>query len=239
MAAEDLAGIVAPSVRQFELKGRIRVEGKSADGPVPVQIFCEGSDADEYSSLMRRAQPQPDGAFSIGELTADRYTIRVANMEGGGYYLKAVRVNGVPVPGAAIDLSGGPVGDVELILSAAVGSVEGTVRWPDAPDQSNAAPEPPGELTVVIVPQKLQSGDSRTQIAYLDQGSFQVTDLEPGDYRLFAVTGYDRGLWQNAGFLQQISSRGTVVEVVEKQSPRIELQVLRAAEVRQARERVE
>jgi len=131
------------------------------------------------------------------------------------------------------------VADVELILSDAVGSVEGTVRWPEERPH-DAAPEPASELTVVLVPEKVPSGDNRPVAAYLDQdGRFQATDLEPGSYRAFAIAAYDSGLWQNAEFQRQIAGRGVAVEVAEKSGARIEVPVLRAADMRQVEERIE
>ena len=121
-----------------------------------------------------------------------------------------------------------------------VGSVEGTVKWPEDSADKNVAPEPAAELTVAIVPEKVPSGDKRPLTAYLDQdGQFRLTDLEPGSYRAFAVTHYDPGLWQNSEFLRQMSGRGTSLEIAEKGSARIEVRVIRASEVRLVEERIE
>lgn len=243
VTARDSAGVAAPPVARFESKGRIRVEGGSPPEKIPVEIFYEGSEADEYTSFQRRAQPASDGTFAIANLTPDRYTIRVANLytgKEGGFYLKSVRVNGVDSKSREIDLTGGPVEDVELILSDAVGSVEGTVRWPEERPKTDAAPEPAAELTVVLVPESVPSGDRRPVTAYLDQdGRFDLADLEPGSYRVFAVTNYDRGLWQNAEFQRQIAGRGVTLEVAEKRSARIEVPVLQSADVRQVEEGIE
>lgn len=243
VTAQDSAGVVAPPVTRFESKGRIRAEGGSTPEKIPVEIFYEGSEADEYTLFQRRVQPAPDGTFSIGNLTPDHYTIRIANLytgKEGGFYLKSVRVNGVDAKGREIDLTGGPVEEVELILSDAVGGVDGTVRWPEERPKNDAAPEPAAELTVVLVPEKLPSGDRRTVTAYLDQdGRFDLADLEPGSYRAFAVTNYNRGLWQNAEFQRRIAGRGVTLEVAEKRSARIEVPVLQLADVRQVEEEIE
>jgi hypothetical protein len=243
VSAQDTTGVLAPPVTRFELKGRVRVEGKSSTDAIGVQISCEGSEADEYTSFQRRAEPKVDGTFLIKDLTPDRYAIRIANLatsEAAGYYLKAVLVNGTAAPGDEIDLTAGPAEDVELILSAAIGSADGTVRWTEENSTGRPAPEPSGELTVVIVPEKVASGDHRTQTVFLDQdGHFRAGELEPGSYRLFAVTNYEQGLWQNAEFLRQIGSRGTVVDVTEKGNARVELPVLRAGDIRAVEDRIE
>jgi hypothetical protein len=240
VAAQDIAGIVAPPAGRFEVKGRVRVDDDSAPEKLPVVIFFEGSQADEFSYFERRAEPQPGGAFTIANLTPDRYHVRIVNMAGKetGYYLKSLRVDGVDVAGHEVDLTGGAADNPELILSAAGGSVEGTVVPPEDRPENRAAPEP-GESVVVIVPEKLASGDTQPVNAYLaPEGHFQVTDLEPGSYRVFAVTYYDPGLWQSPEFLRQIADRGVAVEVAEKAGVRVEVHALRAAEVRQVEERI-
>ena len=244
MTAQDSAGVVAPSVARFELKGRIRVEGGGQlPGEVPVQIFYEGSDADEYTSYQRRAEPKADGSFGIRDLTPDRYTIRIANLERGtedGFYLKQVRVNGVAALGGEVDLTRGPVSEIEVVLSSAGGSVEGVVQWPEESAGAQTEPEPAAELTVVLIPESVPSGDTRPVTSYLDQdGHFQAADLEPGSYRAFAVTKYDKGLWQNGEFLRQMAGRGITVEVAEKGNARIEVRVLRPSEVRLVEERIQ
>ena len=241
VTAQDSAGVVAPPVARFALTGRVRVDGDGAPGQIPVRISCEGGEADDYTSFQRRAEPQSDGTFTIHDLTEDVYTIRIDNLAGkeGGYYLKSLRVNGVDAADRELDLTGGPVAEVELILGAEGGSVEGTVARPEEHPDNHAAPEP-GEATVVIVPDKLASGDTHPVDAYLDElDHFQVTDLEPGSYRVFAVPGYDKGLWQNPGFVRQVAGRGVAVEVAEKAAVKVEVRALRAADVRQIEERIE
>jgi len=242
VTAQDTAGLVAPPLAQFALQGRIRVEDGDIAEAIPVQIFFDGSEADEYTSFQRRAEPKADRTFAIPNLTPDRYEIRIVNRETGkegGYYLKAVRVNGVKAAGGEIDMTGGAAPDVELILSAGVGSAEGTVKWPDEGSKA-ASVDPAVELTVVLIPESVPSGDNRPVTAYLDQdGRFRVTDLEPGSYRALATTNYDKDLWRNAEFLRLLARRGTPLEVTEKGTARVEAPLLPAGEVRQAEEQIQ
>lgn len=241
VTAQDSAGVVAPPVARFELRGRVRVDGDAAPGPIPVRISLEGSEADDYTSFQRRAEPRSDGTFAIADVTEDLYTVRIANLAGQDrdYYLKSLRVDGVDIAGRDIDLTGGPVADVELTLSAAAGSIEGTVVRPEEGPGNDAPPESAG-LAVVLIPEKVASGDTQPVDAYLDpKDHFQVADLEPGSYRVFAVPRYDKGLWQNLEFLRQIAGRGVAVAVAGKAAVKVEVQALRTADVRQIEERIE
>lgn len=188
VTAQDSAGVAAPPVARFALTGRVRVDGDAVPGQIPVRISCEGSEADDYTSFQRRAEPQSDGTFTISDLTEDVYTIRIVNLAGkeGGYYLKSPRVNGLDVAGHDMDLTGGPVADVELILGAAVGSIEGTVV-PAEESPDNHAPPDPGESTVVLVPEKVASGATQPDEAVGLQevgGIYRFSGVECGIYRL-------------------------------------------------------
>jgi hypothetical protein len=213
--AQDVSGLQAPPITRFDLKGRVRLEDDSA--PPPVAIFCEGSNVDynRFQGSMSKA----DGTFVIEALPADRYSVRIENQE---FYLKAVRLRGVEVQAAEIDLTNGPMEDVELILSAAAGSVEGAVK------------EPSAETTAVLIPKGVPFAGTRPLSAQIDQdGHFRIAGLAPGHYSAFAVTEFDQGLWQNAEYQRRMASRGTAFEVAEKGIARIEMQVVPASEVRQ------
>ena len=137
---KDSTGVTAPPVRQFTIHGQVRLEG-AAEGPVPVEIFFEGSQADEFTSYQRRVEPDADGNFEMPGLTPDRYAIRVAikaSAREAGYYLKAVMVGGVPAPHGEIDLAADET--VDLVLSDAAGTMEGFSRPPRRMRRRNPCP---------------------------------------------------------------------------------------------------
>jgi hypothetical protein len=228
VTAKDVAGLVAPAVRPFELKGRVRVENGGGSDGAAVVISFEGREADEFNEFRRSDGAGEDGKFAIPDLTPDWYTIRVENtalLKGTGLYLKSVHVGGLAIEGWEIDMTAGTPSDVELILRRDAGSVEGTVVWP--------RDEPAGNLKVVVVPENPASRLATLSMTIPDQdGHFRVVGLAPGRYRAFAVTQYDKGMWQNAEVLRQAVARGTSFEAAEKESARVEVQVLSATEIR-------
>jgi hypothetical protein len=234
--AQDVAGMTAPPIERFQLRGRIHVEDGASAEAVPVTIFCEGSGAGNFAHI-GHTTPKADGTFVIQNLPPDRYSIRIGNTEtrkDADFYLKSVRVNSLPIAGTEIDLTGGPPQDVVLILNSGVGSVEGTVRWPDEDSNAQSATAPAAELTLVVIPENVPCVGIGPRTAALDQGgNFRATNLAPGRYRAFALTNYDSGLWQNAEFVRQIASRGAEFEVLERGSARVEVPILPPGEVRQ------
>jgi len=222
--AQDISSLLAPPVIRFDLKGRVRLEdGSAPPPPIAASVFCEASNVD-YNRF-QGAMPKADGTFVMAALAADRYFVYIQSEK---LYLKSVRVKGAEVEGAEIDLTYGPAEDVELIVSDAAGSVEGTVK------------EPHGETTLMAIPEGVPFAGTRPLSAEIDQdGHFRIAGLAPGHYRAFAVTGYDTGLWQNAEFQRQMANRGTPFEVAEKGSARIEVEAVATSEVRQVEERIQ
>lgn len=224
---QDAAGLLAPAVTRFELKGRVRLEDGDATSAIPVDIFCDSEDP-AYNRF-QGAMPKADGSFAMTALPAGRYMLRVVERRAeSGLYVKAVRARGSVLRSTEIDLTQGPADDVEVVLSTAVGSVEGTVT------------DPAAETTVVLVPEGVPFAGGWPLTSELDSGGrFRMVGLAPGRYRAFAVTGYDGGPWQNAEFQRQMAGRGTAFEVAEKGSARVELTVVPAAVVRQVEERIQ
>jgi len=222
--AQDISGLLAPSVTRFDLKGRVRLEdGSAPPAPIAASIFCEASNVD-YNRF-QGAMPKADGTFVMAALAADRYFVYVQSEK---LYLKSVRVRGAEAEGAEIDLTNGPAEDVELIVSDAPGSVEGTVK------------EPHGETSLMAIPEGVPFAGTRPLSAEIDQdGHFRIAGLAPGHYRAFAATGYDNGLWQNAEFQRLMAGRGTPFEVAENGSARIEVERVAASEVRQVEDRIQ
>jgi hypothetical protein len=238
VTARDQNGITGPVAQWFDLKGRIRLAGEASASAVPdVEVIFEGSGADQLDLWRSRVNPKPDGTFSITGLTPDRYAVRIVNRnrgQGGGFYLKSFLYQGRETAANWIDLTGGVAGEVELVLSDGVGSVEGTVHWPEE-DENIARMAPAGELRAVLAPEKIPLADTRPASTEVDQnGHFSLGNLAPGTYRAFAMNGYDEGLWENAEFLGRIAGQGTPVEVAEKGTIHVELKVLRAGEAQQA-----
>jgi protocatechuate 3,4-dioxygenase beta subunit len=229
-AERDLTGVSAAAVTRIEVKGRIRVDGDAPRENLPVIIFCDWLPPAADTSMACRTQPESDGSFTIRDLPPGRYSFGIDVLEtkaDDGYYLKEIRLNGAPVPD--VYLTSGPA-NLELILSPTVAALEGRVIPQDEP----------GELSVVMVPEKLSSGSTKPLRVFLDpQREFHEADLEPGTYRVFAVPECDWGLWQNSEFLRQIAAKGITVEVSGKPAAAVQIHALRAEDIRQAEAKIE
>ena len=124
--------------------------------------------------------------------------------------------NGQEIRGRPIDLSEIPVVQMELVLRAGAATISGGVQV--------EADDDPSGMSVVVVPSQVDAIGSNVLFKYTQTGgAFAFPNLPPDEYTLFAVHRADMDVWQNAAFLQQIASLGTVVSVAENQQLRVQL----------------
>lgn len=127
-------------------------------------------------------QPQvgKDGAFRLEKVPAGKYWMSQASDKA---YVKSMRLGSMEIDGAVLDLSNGSGGaDLTLLLSAATGSISGTVQ----DDQGNAA----GTVVVLTDATGETDFDPRRTTAGSD-GSYTFANLPPGSFRLVAVQESD------------------------------------------------
>jgi hypothetical protein len=227
VGSRDVNGVGAEALRWFNLSGQIQGAGPKTY----VGFEALSGPRDFVSHPVGR---EPDGTFSLGNLTSDRYTVRIS----GAAYLMAIRYKGVELQQAEIDLTAGGGDGLELVLSDGVGHVEGTVTLPESKSGGDRV-RSPAEIHAVLVPEKAPLGDTRPLSADVNQERhFSFANVPPGNYRAFAVENYDAGLWENVEFLAQIADRGAAVEVPEKGSAHIEVGLVSSGDLRLVEERI-
>jgi hypothetical protein len=164
-----------------------------------------------------RGQIQIDdkGAFQT-LLPAETYTVEVQGAP-QGYYLKSVKLASQEAPDNTVNLnfSGGPL---ELVLGADAGNVTGRVQ------KGN---DPAANVRVTAVP---ASGSARRDLYKAansaDDGSFTLSNLPPGDYKLFAWEEIDGNAWMDAEFRRPFESLAQTVQVRGTLTPTVSLRVI-------------
>ena len=124
-----------------------------------------------------------DGTFRLEKVPAGKY--RVA-LSGTNAYVKSMRLGSTVIDGAVLDLSNGSGGaDLSLLVTAATGSISGTVQ----DDSGNAASAivalTSGEDEFDFVPDR--------QVTAKADGAYTFTNLPPGTYRIVAMQDAGQG----------------------------------------------
>ena len=236
VADRDLNGVRLPSIPQFDIKGRVRMQDDDAE-----QLFATARLHIDWLDWFQFpfasvAAPDADGAFTFSLKPAGEYIISLAPDR--DLYIQSVVYNQHSAEGARIDFTNGLAGDVEVVLGTGTGEVKGKVQWPEAIPGVAPPPLPPG-ATAVLVWADGVTGNTGARSASIDlSGSFQFHFVPPGRYFAFISPRFDEGLWQNIEFVRAISGRGASIEVRAKGEASVEAPILVYGDIERARARV-
>jgi hypothetical protein len=216
VGAADLNDVTVSIIPPATLHGRVSVEG---DGPaVPdfhPQLFLV---ADEGMMAMSQVKFADDGTFSIENVGPGKYYPQISGAP-PNTYLKSVRWGQQEMLGKELDFSDGASGELDIVFRYGAAQVGGTVQIPQ--DANNAAP--PG-FHVALIPTVLNADDSGMLFANVQQdGKFSFVSVAPGRYFACALDHLDSNQLQNPDVLKQLASKGTEVEVAEKDNKQIQL----------------
>ena len=175
-----------------------------------------------------------DGEFRIGSVAPGAYAVD-APMPNQGLYLKRVMVGLDEVAlGDRITIGPGFAEPLYVLLSPNGGRVEGVA--------ANRDGEPVTNALVTLVPIDFGNAaleglsfasPSRTRTDR--NGGYSLTGIAPGEYDLFAWDGTASVRYQDPDFIGRYTGRGERVVVDENDAFELDLEVIPAREVRQAR----
>jgi hypothetical protein len=194
----DVEGVDLVFLPGARVTGTVKLEGSS---PVPIQslaMFLQPA-----GSLAReQIKVAADGKFASLEIAPGMYQFGVA----GHAYLKSVRVGEQEADGGKIDTEH-LAGPVMVVVSADFGKAEGTV--------TDDAGKPVSNARVTLIPdQSISNWHDRFQNeTTTSAGKFSFTDIEPGDYKVFAWVGVQPGAPENADFRKPYEELGKSVKV--------------------------
>jgi len=220
VALHDVEIGMSPGV---EVGGHISVEGNAdfdRSSLVAVLDPVPNSWGSSFTPAAKSTSVGSDGSYGFRDIRPGSYRIEFFRPPGGSYYLKSEQSpdpleTGVTV---AADQS---LKNLDLVLSPGAARVDGTVEQ----DQ-----QPSAGVQVVLVP----DGARRAQPSFFRQaisdrqGRFALENIPPGDYKVFAWEGIERGAYLDPDFLQQFEDRGKAVSLKEGASLNLQLDAIPA-----------
>ncbi|MGA3096623.1 MAG: carboxypeptidase regulatory-like domain-containing protein [Bryobacteraceae bacterium] len=244
---EDLVVKLAPT---FDVNGRIRIEGAAPAGrreqgaapaaqaaPKPgsqigsplsqISAFLGGRSPPitrrtaDGSIIFRLGWPRPndDGTVVFRDLAPDIYTVHVDFPE--TLYLKSMRCGDREIADLKIDLTGGAGCELSVVLSYNGGRIDGGV------EDENGKPVASAVLTLVPVDSIRKSVLFKTG-AVSQQGSFTISSISPGAYRLYAWEDVDaNAVRYDPDFLKPYEALGLPVQISEGGSEHVTVKLIR------------
>ena len=198
----DVADVAIPLRTGLRISGRVQFNG-SAQPPTADQMGSIGimlDPADGRTTALAgtvRGRVEPDGTFTTMGVPAGKYMIRVTAP--GSWTLRSATANGQDIPDSPIELEQGDATGVVLSFTDRVASIAGTV--------TSAAGQGDGGASVMLFPVDrgawVATGSSPRRLRNVRagaNGSFNISNVPPGEYFITAVNDAVAGDWPGPTF---------------------------------------
>ena len=220
----DVENVTLTLVPGYPLPTRITMEGAPAGAPLPGGMTMLIGSSPPTQGTSPNQPVDPSGSFSIPNVGTDDTRVYVLPMlttpvgpplnipdSLQGVYVKSAKFGGVDVLNTGFRFAGEPDKALEIVLAKNAGSLTGRVE-----DESK---QPVGGVFVVLVPNMTGARLYRTDMYRVTssdaEGRFEVKGLPPGDYKVFALAGFEKDAWVDPDFFKPYEDRGTPIQVGE------------------------
>jgi hypothetical protein len=214
----DIEGVEIPVMPPQELNGTLKVEGQPPVAPGSIRLMLEPKEFTPFGGG-GSAAPKEDGTFVFRNVTPDTLRIRAFGPH-GPVYVKSIFVGQQEAKDGEITITPGTTPDLSVVVSTVGGQITGSVKG------DNGA-LPPG-ATVVLAPANRQRADLYRSATTDQAGTFTISTVAPGEYKLFAWDDVETGQWLDPEFLQVHENSGKAITVRESSKENAELQLLKA-----------
>jgi hypothetical protein len=202
VTAADVEGVFLTMIPEIDLAGTFTLEGGKPEGWP--EVMLQESDGPLTAG---NVSVDPKGAFRFPRKVApSRYRVELYSLP-PGTYVKSIRYGSQDLIHAPLDLTGGAGGSVDVVLSANVATLDGTVKGADD--------APAKGVLVSLWPRMPVVGGGIKTVSTDQRGHFEVIDLGPGDYFAAAWEEIDPGLIGSPEFMDRFTKEITAVRVGE------------------------
>lgn len=208
------------------VSGRIHVDDKSNVDltKITVDLQPDGNpSADALMPEVMSAQVRADGAFAFPSVPQGMHQVELSSLP-QGYYVKSTAAD--PVENGLIVSQGASPPPLDIILSQNSAAISGSV----SNDEMPAA----GALVALLPEGSHSSHSALYKRSVADQsGRFLIKGIVPGDYKIVALLGVERGSAMDPEFLQQFEDRAESIHLQEGSTVNLTLDATPADEANQ------
>jgi hypothetical protein len=217
----NISNINLTVIPGVDIKGQIVAE----DGKTPTNFRLNNvqvrlTPTDEVPIGNAQAQVQADGSFTLTGVPAMSYKLNVGGVTGG--YAISGRYGNVEVLNNGMQVEPGQTGST---LSIQIGFQPGTVTG----DVTDGKAQPFQAATCVLVPNARNRTDLYKTAASDQNGKFNLTNVAPGDYKLFAWESIPSGAYFDAAYLRPFEDKGKPITIGKGASQPAQLNVISAS----------
>jgi hypothetical protein len=208
----------------FPLPTRITMEGAAPEAKLPGGLTMLIGSSPPTQGTSPNQPVDPSGSFSIPNVGLDDTRVYVLPMLSTpvaappnipdslqGVYVKSAKLGGVDVLNTGLRFAGEPDKVLEIVLAKNAGSLTGQVE-----DERR---QPVAGVFVTLIPDiataRLYRTDMYKTTSTDAEGKFEVKSLPPGDYKVFALEGFEKDSWVDPDFFKPYEERGRSIKVGE------------------------
>lgn len=181
---EDIDDVIVPYTGLINVTGTIRVdremEGKKLSfESMRIQLYPVGG-----SFNFATGTTTAEGVFKIENASPDNYRFQASGLP-PGLWIKAIGDGARDILNSGLDLSAGSSAPIEIVLGVGTGTLTGIVQ--DAKQQLA-----PGVMVSLLTdPMKEDRNDLNRSVTTDQNGKFNLANISPGDYKLYAWESFD------------------------------------------------
>lgn len=207
----DVEDLVLRIIPAGEMRGRLRMD---TNGTQPSDSGTPASkpevllaSVETFGAASARSFANPDGSFVLRPVGPGDYRVYV-NPIPAGIYLRSVRYGSQDVTDRKFTLGYGGMDELEVVLAGGAATVQGELR------DDKGAPVTAGQIIVWS-----EANPALNRFVAIDSerpGTFQISGLPPGDYRVlaFEVPGpFPDSVMGSPEFLTGFSGQATSVKL--------------------------
>jgi hypothetical protein len=208
----------------FPLPTRITMEGAAPGTPLPAGMTMLIGSSPPTQGTSPNQPVDPSGVLSIPNVGTDDTRVYVLPMlttpvapalnipdSLQGVYVKSAKLGGVDVLNTGFRFAGEPDRVLEIVLARNAGSLAGRVE--------DERKQPISGTFVTLVPAistaRLYRTDMYKTTSTDTEGRFEVKNLPPGEYKVFALAGFEKDAWLDPEFFKPYEERGLTINVGE------------------------
>jgi hypothetical protein len=218
----DINGLVLTLKVPATVQGKLIVEGQ----PISAVQNLAQLRLNVRNVLLPVGQGMPissaiatDGSFEVIGMREDDYRAQMSAIV-PGFYVKSIKLGEEDLLGRSFKFSGGNSGSFEVVLRAGTSTIAGTV--------TDAKSQPVSGIAVALIPVEQRRFDLSRTTNTDQHGKFTITNVAPGEYKVFSWEAAQNNAYLDPDFLKQYETLGKAISVRESFNSTVDVKVIPA-----------